>query len=233
MFDFIVNLCFRIIRLGRIYLLFVYKGLTFTFDLSNIGMAALFYFLLFILFCYFLGCVSTGYYYVLLFTSADVRNTGSKSTGATNVGRILGKKGFIITLIIDILKGVLIALLCKYFQYDGIHSLLCIIALACGHIWPVQLNFRGGKGIAVVMGFIGVWNFYMFLVIAVIVGIGYLILRKFTVSGLIGVLSIPFYGLINHYDFKIIFLLLLLTGIIYIAHLENLKLFLKPVINKK
>ena len=196
-------------------------------------MVTLFSYLLFVLFCYILGCVSTGYYYVLLFTSADVRNTGSKSTGATNVGRILGKKGFIITLIIDILKGMLIALLCKYFQFDGVHSLLCIIALACGHIWPVQLRFRGGKGIAVVMGFIGIWNFYMFLVIAIIVVIGYLLLRKFTISGLIGLLSIPFYGLIFHYDYKIIFLLLFLTGIIYIAHLENLKMFLNHGINKK
>lgn len=170
---------------------------------------------------------------MLFFTSADVRNSGSKSTGATNVGRILGKKGFIITLIIDILKGILIASLCRYFDLDGVHSLICVIALACGHIWPVQLKFRGGKGIAVVMGFIGIWNFYMFLVIATIVVIGYLFLRKFTISGLIGVLSIPVYGLIIHYDFKIIFLLLLLTGIIYIAHLENLKLFLKPETNKK
>jgi len=194
-------------------------------------MVNLFSFLLFVLFCYVLGCFSTGYYYVLFFSKADVRNTGSKSTGATNVGRILGKKGFIITLVIDILKGFLIAFLCRYFKFDGIHSLLGVIALACGHIWPVQLRFRGGKGIAVVMGFIGIWHFYMFLVIAVIVLIGYLFLKKFTISGLIGVLSIPVYGLINHYDFKILFLLLLLTGIIYIAHLENLKLFLlrKPI----
>ena len=170
---------------------------------------------------------------MLVFSKADIRDTGSKSTGATNVGRIIGKKGFIITLIIDILKGVLIAYLCRYLNFDGVQSLLSVIALACGHIWPVQLKFRGGKGIAVAMGFIGIWNFYMFLVIAIIVLIGYSFLKKFTISGLIGILSIPFYGLIIHCEFKIIFLLLLLTGIIYIAHLENLKLFLKPEINKK
>jgi acyl phosphate:glycerol-3-phosphate acyltransferase len=194
-------------------------------------MVNLFPFLLFVLFCYILGCVSTGYYYVLLFSKADVRNTGSKSTGATNVGRILGKKGFIITLVIDILKGVLIALLCRYFNFDGVHALLSIIALACGHIWPVQLKFHGGKGIAVVMGFIGIWNFYMLLVIGIIVLIGYLTLKKFTIPGLIGVLSIPVFGLINHYDFKILFLLLLLTGVIFIAHFENLKLFFTSKIN--
>jgi len=196
-------------------------------------MVTFFTFLLFILFCYILGCVSTGYYYVLFFSKEDIRNSGSKSTGATNVGRILGKKGFIITLVIDIFKGVLIATVCRYFNFDGVHALLSIIALACGHIWPVQLKFRGGKGIAVVMGFIGIWNFYMFLVIAIIVVIGYLLLRKFTISGLIGVLSIPVYGLINHYDFEIILLLLLLTGIIFIAHIENLKLFFTPKITER
>ena len=194
-------------------------------------MVTLFSFLLFVLFCYILGCVSTGYYYVLLFTSADVRNTGSKSTGATNVGRILGKKGFIITLIIDILKGFLIAFLCRYFEFDGVQSLLGVIALACGHIWPVQLKFRGGKGIAVVLGFIGIWNFYMFLVVAIIGLIVFLFIRKFTVSGLAGILTIPIYGLIIHSEFEIILLLLLLTGIIFIAHLENLKLFFNPEIN--
>jgi glycerol-3-phosphate acyltransferase PlsY len=168
---------------------------------------------------------------VLFFSKADIRKSGSKSTGATNVGRILGKKGFIITMIIDILKGFLIAFLCRYFEFDGVQSLLGVIALACGHIWPVQLKFRGGKGIAVVLGFIGIWNFYMFLVVAIVGLIVFLFIRKFTISGLAGMLTIPFYGLIIHSEFEIILLLLLLTGIIFIAHLENLKLFFIPKIN--
>ena len=194
-------------------------------------MANVYLFLLFVLFCYILGCVSTGYYYVLFFSKADVRDTGSRSTGATNVGRILGKKGFIITLVIDLLKGVLIAVLSQYFNFDGVHALICIIALACGHIWPVQLKFQGGKGIAVVLGFLGIWNFYMLLVVAIIGLVVFLFIRKFTIAGLAGMLTIPFYGLFLHYDFKIIFLLWFLTGIIYIAHLENLKLFFNPEIN--
>ena len=193
-------------------------------------MVTLFSFLLFVLFCYVLGCVSTGYYYVLFFSKADVRNSGSKSTGATNVGRILGKKGFIITLVIDILKGVLIAVLCRYFKFDGVHALLCIIALACGHIWPVQLKFHGGKGIAVVLGFIVIWNFFMLIVVTIIGLIVFLFIRKFTISGLAGILTIPFYGLIIQSEFEIILLLLLLTGIIFIAHVENLKLFFTPKI---
>jgi acyl phosphate:glycerol-3-phosphate acyltransferase len=205
--------------------------MTFTMDLSYFRMATLFSFLLFVLFCYILGCLSTGYYYVLLFSKADIRNSGSKSTGATNVGRILGKKGFSITLVIDILKGVLIAVLSRYFNFDADHALLCIIALACGHIWPVQLKFHGGKGIAVVLGFLGIWNFYMLLVVAFVGLVVFLFIRKFTISGLAGMLTIPFYGLIIHSDFKIIFLLLLLTGIIFIAHFENLKLFFTPKIN--
>jgi len=205
--------------------------MTFTLDLSYFRMVTLFYFLLFVLFCYILGCVSTGYYYVLFFSKADIRNSGSKSTGATNVGRILGKKGFVITLIIDILKGVLIAVLCRYFNFDGVHSLICIIALACGHIWPIQLKFRGGKGIAVVLGFIGIWNFYMFLVVMIAGLIVFTFIRKFTISGLAGMLTIPFYGLFIHSEFEIILLLLLLIGIIFIAHLENLKLFFTPKIN--
>ena len=190
-------------------------------------------FLLFISFAYLLGCFSTGYYYVRIFTTQDIRNTGSKSTGATNVGRVLGKKGFIITVIIDILKGSLIAIACKYLKMDEAQSLFSIIALVCGHIWPVQLRFHGGKGIAVLIGFFLFWSPYMLLTMAIIGLPFYLFLRNFTISGLIGLLSFPVFAIINHFDLKSTLLVSLLVCIIYVAHRENISRFFHQVINKK
>lgn len=190
-------------------------------------------FLLFISFAYLLGCFSTGYYYVRIFTTQDIRYTGSKSTGATNVGRILGKKGFIITVIIDIIKGSLIAIACKYLKLDEAQSLLSIIALVCGHIWPLQLRFHGGKGIAVFIGFFLFWNPYMLLTMAIIGLPFYLFLQNFTISGLIGLLTFPGFAIINHFDLKSTLLVSLLVCIIYVAHSENISRFFHQVINKK
>jgi len=191
------------------------------------------YFILFLLFCYALGCISTGYYLVKFFASIDIKSIGSKSTGATNVGRILGKKWFFITVIIDILKGFLIAMLCKYFMYNDVQSLLYLIALVFGHIWPIQLKFHGGKGIAVLLSFIFLWNFYMFIGFTIILLVLYLILKNFTISGLISLVFFPIFSLFNHFDFKTALLLNLLIVIIYYAHRENIKEFYNLKMKRK
>jgi glycerol-3-phosphate acyltransferase PlsY len=196
-------------------------------------MITIIYFLLFLVFSYVLGCISTGYYLVKFSKSEDIRNSGSKGTGATNVGRILGKKGFIIVLIIDILKGMLIAFLCRYYNFTEAQCVLSIMALASGHIWPAQLKFKGGKGIAVLMGFFFIWQFYMLLTFGIVMGISYLTLKSFKKGGLISFMVFPIYGICAHFEPIVILLLVFLSGIIYFAHRENIKEFIKPIFYKK
>lgn len=182
-----------------------------------------FIYIIFILLSYFLGCISTGYYLTLFFTSKDIRSFGSKSTGATNVGRLLGKKGFIFTIIIDSIKGISVAILCKILNFNDYVALLSLIALVCGHIWPFQLRFHGGKGITVLLGFIFIWNIYMLIFFAIIVLIFYLVLKNFTISGLLGLLIFPIFSVLKQADVFQAFLLLLLITIVYLAHIDNIK----------
>ena len=76
----------------------------------------------------------------------DIKKEGSGNAGTTNALRVLGKKAAVITLIIDIGKGVLAVYLgMRLGNYDI--GLTCALAVFCGHIWPCFYNFKGGKGV--------------------------------------------------------------------------------------
>jgi glycerol-3-phosphate acyltransferase PlsY len=181
--------------------------------------------------CYLLGCLSAGYYLVLFIASKDIRQTGSKSTGATNVSRVLGKKGFVLTLLIDVLKGVSIAFFCKILQLNNGQSLFSMIALLCGHIWPIQLQFKGGKGIAVLLGFFVIWNMEWVVINVTIGFLCFLWMKNFTIAGLCGLFILPIMGLINQYDAIEILLTFITIGIIYIAHRNNIMEYINTVKN--
>ncbi|WP_263409736.1 glycerol-3-phosphate 1-O-acyltransferase PlsY [Terriglobus tenax] len=113
--------------------------------------------LLTLVLAYLLGSIPFGYILVRLFLKQDIRATGSGNTGATNVARS-GKKGLAIaTLLLDLLKGVAAVLIARYIA--GAHGLsaedmaAAAAAMAIiGHIFPVWLGFRGGKGVATGLG---------------------------------------------------------------------------------
>lgn len=86
----------------------------------------------------------------------DVRAAGSKNIGATNVNRLLGKKLGFITLILDCLKGFLPLFMASQFLPEGpnreLYVLGCGIMTVVGHMFPVYLGFKGGKGVATGLG---------------------------------------------------------------------------------
>jgi glycerol-3-phosphate acyltransferase PlsY len=105
---------------------------------------------------YFLGSIPFGYLIVRAKEGADVRETGSGGTGATNVTRRAGKKAGIITLLLDAAKGVTAVLLARWLATDdfGINWWVAGAAVLAvlGHCFPVWLRFRGGKGVATGVG---------------------------------------------------------------------------------
>lgn len=112
----------------------------------------------FILVGYALGCFTAGYYLVRFTTAIDIRDTGSGSVGATNVGRLLGTKGFVLTLLADFLKGGAALLFAQLSNCQPPWLTLVVLAVVAGHIWPVQLKFKGGKGIATSLGALLVYD---------------------------------------------------------------------------
>jgi glycerol-3-phosphate acyltransferase PlsY len=101
---------------------------------------------------YCLGCCNTGYYLVRWLRAMDIRTLASGGTGSRNVGRLLGFKGFALTLLGDGGKGALVVWLALHSTGDLSLALVSLLAVVAGHIWPAQLGFRGGKGMAAFAG---------------------------------------------------------------------------------
>ncbi|HKE56861.1 MAG TPA: glycerol-3-phosphate 1-O-acyltransferase PlsY [Pyrinomonadaceae bacterium] len=113
-------------------------------------------FLLVIAIAYLLGSIPFGYLIVRAKKGGDIRQTGSGGTGATNVSRRAGKMAGVVTLLLDALKGTTAVLIAKALA-SGASDAAWIVALAAiavmvGHIFPVWLGFRGGKGVATGVG---------------------------------------------------------------------------------
>ena len=111
---------------------------------------------LLVIIAYLIGSVPFGYLVVRHRVGADIRETGSGGTGATNVSRRAGKAAGVFTLVLDALKGSIAVLLARVLLNDGPGADWVIAAAAIativGHIFPVWLGFRGGKGVATGVG---------------------------------------------------------------------------------
>jgi acyl phosphate:glycerol-3-phosphate acyltransferase len=133
---------------------------------------------------YLLGCLTAGYYWVQFRAGRDVRGAGSGSTGATNVGRVLGRPGFAITFLWDCAKGVLAVWLAGGDPTHPAFPMLAALGVVAGHIWPIQLGFRGGKGIAPALGAMLLWDYRALAVFGVLMGGCLGVMRHFTLAGL-------------------------------------------------
>ena len=110
--------------------------------------------LLVVIIAYLVGSIPFGYLIVRSKVGADIRETGSGGTGATNVSRRAGKTAGVLTLLLDALKGSAAVLLARVIAGPNAEWLITAAAIAVivGHIFPVWLGFRGGKGVATGVG---------------------------------------------------------------------------------
>jgi glycerol-3-phosphate acyltransferase PlsY len=172
---------------------------------------------------YGLGCFTTGYYLVRWRLGRDIRDLGSGSVGARNVGRFMGTPGFVTTLLADFAKGAVVVLLTRYLTGDERLTGLAMLAAVLGHIWPLPLGFRGGKGVATAAGATAFYDFRLALAGAVILVLVYLFLRRFTLSGMIAFACLPLAALFREADPLEPALLSGLAGVVLIAHRKNLE----------
>ena len=176
---------------------------------------------------YLIGSIPTGYLIGKSKTGDDIRTIGSGSTGATNVKRVLGKKWFFITLLLDAFKGALPVILAKLFvtvgASYGIAPVLASIAVILGHSKSCFLNFQGGKSVASGVGTILALNFVVGVLIAVIWGTITYFTKYVSVGSIIALLVSP----VLMYLFKapIAYVCYCALGAIYIVYLhrENIK----------
>lgn len=173
------------------------------------------------LFAYILGCFTSGYYFVRWFADQDIRQSGSGSVGARNVSRVLGKKGFFLTVFCDVLKGVLTVWVARHFTPDTRLILLAMIAVVAGHVWPIQLRFQGGKGMATSLGSLLVFDVQLALTFAVLFLCLAALLRRTVLPGLFALACIPFAEFwFNHVPTTVV-LLSFWAGLVLLAHRRN------------
>ncbi len=101
---------------------------------------------------YFIGSISSGVIICKFFKQIDPREAGSESSGATNVLRLAGNKAALITLGLDIAKGIVAVLLARIFMLTGLELGVVVLAVVAGHVYPIFFKFKGGKGVATALG---------------------------------------------------------------------------------
>lgn len=178
--------------------------------------------LIVILSSYALGCFTTGYYWVRYQTGGDIRESGSAAAGAQNAGRVLGVSGFAITFFGDFAKGVLTVSIAYYFGLTLTGVLLAIHAVVAGHIWPLQLGFRGGKGIATAFGALLSLDPKLTAALVLIAAAGAGLCRKITPSGLLAVTLSPVVAAAMNRPPVSVMALTTLSIVILFAHRRNL-----------
>lgn len=120
----------------------------------------------------------------------DIKKEGSGNAGTTNTLRVLGKKAAVITLVIDVLKGVAAVFIGNALAGEQA-GYLCALAVFCGHIWPALYGFKGGKGVATAFGALLAVNWALGLSALAIVALGVIVTMKMSVGSILGAATFP------------------------------------------
>ena len=168
---------------------------------------------------YLFGSIPFGYLFTKILLKKDIRDVGSGNIGATNVLRTGNKSLGYLTLILDIAKAVVPVIYIKLNYPDLIY--LAALCAFLGHLFPIWLKFKGGKGVATFVGILISINFYYALIFGIIWIFTFLISKYSSLSSLLASVSIPIYLLIFNQGNTIFFVIMFV--LIFFTHRENIK----------
>ena len=168
---------------------------------------------------YILGSIPSGIIFAKIFRLKDLRTIGSGNTGTTNVLRTGNYTAAALTLVLDFGKACLAIYLSQIVNEKLI--LISSLAILIGHIFPLWLKFKGGKGFACYLGIMLMINFYLFIFVSLIWLITFFAKRVSSLSALLSCLSSVLISII--YLNSNILLVVLLTLLIFVTHFENIK----------
>ena len=169
---------------------------------------------------YLMGSIPFGLILTKVFLKKDIREIGSGNIGATNALRTGNKLIGYSTLILDVLKAVIPVLYIKINFPDAVY--ISALFAFIGHVFPVWLKFKGGKGVATYVGILFSLNIIYGLVFGICWLIIFFISKYSSLASLIGSLSIPVYILILQ-DLENLFFYIIMFILIFFTHRENIK----------
>ena len=180
-------------------------------------------------FSYFLGAIPIGWILGRLIFGQDIRKGGSGNIGATNALRQFGSGIGILVLVLDMLKGVLAVILAKYIYFENSPFIvLCGLIAILGHIYPIYLSFKGGKGVATAAGVVLALLPLELLGILGIFVIVVAISRYVSLGSLIAASSLLVMVLFKSFrqepvNYALIAFTILVVGMIFYKHKENIR----------
>ena len=169
---------------------------------------------------YLMGSIPFGFVLTKVFLKKDIRDIGSGNIGATNALRTGNKFVGYITLILDVSKAVIPVIFVKFNYPD-----LLFIASLCaflGHVFPIWLKFKGGKGVATYVGILFSINIILGAVFVISWLIVFVITKYSSLSSITGTITVPGYLLITSQNNNIIFFAIMFV-LIFFTHRENIK----------
>ena len=169
---------------------------------------------------YLMGSIPFGFILTKIFLKKDIREIGSGNIGATNDLRTGNKLLGYSTLVLDIFKAVIPVIYVKY-NYPELGYIASLCAFL-GHVFPVWLKFKGGKGVATYIGILFSINILLGVVFVVSWGTIFLIFRYSSLASIIGALSIPIYLFVISEKSSVIFFIIMFV-LIFFTHRENIK----------
>ena len=169
---------------------------------------------------YLMGSIPFGFILTKLFLKKDIREIGSGNIGATNALRTGNKTIGYSTLVLDILKAITPVVYVKIFYQDFLY--IASLCAFLGHVFPIWLKFKGGKGVATYVGILFAINIYFGIIFTISWFITFFISKYSSLSSLVGAASIPMYLLILTQFNQIIFFTIMFV-LIFFTHRENIK----------
>ncbi len=153
---------------------------------------------------YLMGSIPFGLILTKIFLNKDIREIGSGNIGATNALRTGNKAIGYSTLLLDILKAVAPVIYVKIFYQDFLY--IASLCAFLGHVFPIWLKLKGGKGVATYVGILFAINFYFGIIFTISWFITFFISKFSSLSSLVGAASIPIYLVILTQFDQVIFL---------------------------
>ena len=167
-----------------------------------------------------MGSIPFGYILTKIFLKKDIREIGSGNIGATNALRTGNKSIGYFTLALDILKAIIPVIYVKIFYQDFLY--IASLCAFLGHVFPIWLKFKGGKGVATYVGILFAINLYFGIIFSICWFVTFFISKFSSLSSLVASISIPIYLLISFQFNQAIFFTIMFI-LIFFTHRENIK----------
>jgi len=187
-----------------------------------------------ILIAYMLGSIPFGKIITKLLTGEDITKTGSKNIGATNVYRTVSKKAGLLVLLLDGIKPIIAQVIIYYFftQFYQNYKFLYFLVSIIGHIFPIWLMFKGGKGVACFFG-----GYLIITPIPTLIAMAVWLLtvkttKTSSLGALISIFLLTIYQIVSNYGSLNKITIFTVMLLIFWKHTENIKRLIQGKENK-